>query len=119
ALGACGSGASSPSSTTATRAARVPPTTTTTTTTSKAVPIPPASGHSLPSTATPEDVIRAWADTLRHGQIRAASRYFALPTIVANGGGPLELKTRAAVRFFNATLPCGAVLVGTKRGPHG
>jgi hypothetical protein len=120
-LGACGS--SSPTSPrtpqTTTRAAAPPPTTTTTTTTSKAVPIPPATGHALPSTATPEDVIRAWADTLRHGQIRAAARFFALPTIVANGGDPLELKTRAEVRFFNATLPCGAVLVGTEHGPHG
>jgi hypothetical protein len=66
----------------------------------KGRPDPPGERHSLPSTpVTPEDVIRAWADTLRHGQIRAASRYFAPLTIVANGGSPLELKTRAAVRF--------------------
>ena len=120
ALGACGSSSSSSSTTTQTTTrAAAPPPSTATTPTSKAVPIPPATGHALPSTATPEDVIRAWADTLRHGQIRAASRFFALPTIIANGGGPLELKTRAAVRFFNATLPCGAVLIGTEHGAHG
>src|SRR5262249_59108063 len=67
----------------------------------------------------PEDVIRAWADTLRHGQIAAASRFFAVPSVVSNGTGPIELRTRAAVRFFNETLPCGAVLIATKHAPHG
>jgi len=115
-LAACGS---SSRSSTATHRAAAPPATATPPPTSHAAPIPPATGHALPSTAQPEDVIRAWADTLRRGQIAAAARFFAVPTIVANGGQPLRLSSRAAIRFFNETLPCGAVLIGTERAPHG
>jgi hypothetical protein len=117
ALGACGSG-SSHTTTTTTRAAAPAPTVTSPST-SNAVPIPPATGHGLPTTATPEDVIRAWADSLRSGRIAAAARLFAVPTIVSNGGGPIVLRTRAAIRFFNFTLPCGAVLIKTQDAPHG
>jgi hypothetical protein len=119
ALCACGSSSSPRATSTATRHAAAPPPTVTSPSTSDAVPIPPATGHALPSTAQPEDVIRAWADTLRHGQIAAAARFFSVPTIVSNGGGPLVLRTRAAIRFFNYTLPCGAVLTATKKAPHG
>ena len=82
------------------------------------------------STATPEpeseepdagdvDVVRAWADTLRHGQVRAAARYFALPSLVSNGTAPVKLETRAEAEFFNRTLPCGARLIDTEPAPHG
>jgi hypothetical protein len=64
-------------------------------------------------------IVRAWADTLRHGQIRRAARYFALPSTVANGTAPLRLKTRAHARFFNRTLPCGAKLIDIEPGPDG
>ena len=37
-----------------------------------------------------------------------ASRYFALPSVVSNGTPPIRLTSRADVRFFNRTLPCGA-----------
>ena len=60
-------------------------------------------------------MIRSWADTLRHGNVERASRFFALPATVSNGGPPYELRTRAAVRFFNETLPCGARLESTER----
>jgi hypothetical protein len=58
-------------------------------------------------------VIRAWADTLRRGDIRGAARFFALPSIVSNGTPPFELHTQADARLFNASLPCGARLVKT------
>jgi hypothetical protein len=60
-------------------------------------------------------VIRTWADTLRAGDVEAAARLFALPARVANGEPPLSLTTRAAVEAFNASLPCGARLVRTRR----
>ena len=75
-----------------------------------------------PTTETdPGDVriVRAWADALRHGDVRVAARYFAVPSLVANGTPPIELKTRADVRFFNRTLPCGARLIGTEPAPKG
>jgi len=64
-------------------------------------------------------VVRAWANTLRRGDIRGASRYFALPSLVANGTTPIKLTTRAEVRFFNRTLPCGAKVIAAKPAPHG
>ena len=66
-----------------------------------------------------ERIVRAWADTLRRGNVRAASRYFALPSLVSNGTPPLKLSTREDVRTFNRTLPCGAKVVETERGPKG
>jgi hypothetical protein len=58
-------------------------------------------------------VIRDWADTLRRGDVRGAAELFALPSIVSNGTPPIELRTRAAARLFNASLPCGARLIRT------
>jgi hypothetical protein len=73
--------------------------------------------------ATPEagaeDVIRAWADTLRRGDVAGAAGYFALPSTVSNGTPPLKLRTREEVEFFNRTLPCGAVVIATEDAPHG
>jgi hypothetical protein len=64
-------------------------------------------------------IVRAWADTLRRGDVRGAADYFALPSTVANGTAPLRLETRAQARFFNRTLPCGAKLIGTEPASHG
>ena len=64
-------------------------------------------------------VVRAWADTLRRGDVRGAARYFALPSVVANGTAPIRLETRAEVRFFNRTLPCGAKVIGTETAANG
>ena len=64
-------------------------------------------------------VVRAWANTLRRGDIRGAARYFALPSIVANGTAPLRITTRKHARFFNRTLPCGAKLIGTEPAADG
>lgn len=80
-------------------------------------------GARPPATTTPLDadarVVRAWADALRHGHVATAATYFALPAVVANGSPPLRLATRAAVRGFNRSLPCGALLVATEPTPHG
>ena len=67
-------------------------------------------------TAREVGVIRGWADALRGGKVSKASAFFALPAFVSNGT-PLEtLTNRQAVRRFNRALPCGAKVVGTKRG---
>jgi hypothetical protein len=58
-------------------------------------------------------VIRAWADTLRRGDVRGAARFFALPSIVSNGTPTITLRTAADARAFNASLPCGARLIRT------
>lgn len=67
----------------------------------------------------PDDVIRAWADTLRAGDVEGAADRFAVPSRVANGTAPERLTTRAAVESFNASLPCGARLQGTQEGDDG
>jgi hypothetical protein len=61
-------------------------------------------------------VIRAWTDSLRKGQIRKATSYFGVPAIVSNSGPAITLRTRAEVRFFNLSLPCGARLRKTVTG---
>ena len=38
-----------------------------------------------------------------------------MPALVANGGQPLRLLDRRAVRTWNATLPCGAKLEKVER----
>jgi hypothetical protein len=56
-------------------------------------------------------VIRDWVDAERRSDMARAATYFDLPTVVANGGPPLVLRTRAAVRLWNSRLPCGARLL--------
>ena len=55
-------------------------------------------------------VIRGWADELRAGDVDAASKRFAIPSVVQNGTAPLRLTTSAEVEAFNQSLPCGARL---------
>jgi hypothetical protein len=74
-----------------------------------AVPRPPPIHTESDATA----VIRAWADTLRHGDLHGAARFFAVPSLVSNGTPPTVLHNRADVLLFNASLPCGARLVST------
>ncbi len=64
-------------------------------------------------------IVRAWADTLRRGDVRGASRYFALPSRVSNGTPMLNLKTRRMVRLFNRSLPCGAKVIASEPAPKG
>jgi hypothetical protein len=65
--------------------------------------------------ADPADVrvIDAWSTALRDGDVNAAAAFFAIPSIAENGP-TLRLESRADARLFNATLPCGAVLVGAE-----
>jgi hypothetical protein len=83
----------------------------------------PTANASEPESSAPDpadvDVVREWADTLRAGHVRAAARYFALPSLVSNGTPPIKLETRAEAEFFNRTLPCGAELIDTEPAPHG
>jgi hypothetical protein len=84
----------------------------------------PAAAEKVPApSATPEadavEVIRAWADTLRRGDVTGAAEYFALPSTVSNGTPPLELRTRREVEVFNRALPCGAEVIATEAAPHG
>ncbi|MFL5893642.1 MAG: hypothetical protein ACJ76Z_00850 [Thermoleophilaceae bacterium] len=75
--------------------------------------------HLRPAPDSEVAVVRAWSDSLRAGRVKKASSYFALPAIVQNGGDPLTLRTRFAVRYFNASLPCGARVVrGVTAGGH-
>lgn len=65
----------------------------------------------------PDDVtiIRGWAADLRKGNVEAAAARFAVPARVANGTPEITLASRAAIRQFNDSLPCGAELLGTER----
>ena len=59
------------------------------------------------------EVIEAWSDALREGDIEAAAEYFAIPSVAENG---LLLRIRSAddARLFNQSLPCGATLVSAE-----
>jgi limonene-1,2-epoxide hydrolase len=76
-----------------------------------------ASGTSSTSTvagdATPSDVkvIDGWVTALRHGNVDAASRYFALPSVAENGPVLAHIRTFDEARRFNESLPCGARLI--------
>jgi len=75
----------------------------------------------VPRTVAPADerTVRAWADALRHGDEARAARYFAVPSMVANGGEPVRLRSAAAARAFNHSLPCGAVVTDVEPSAHG
>jgi hypothetical protein len=55
-------------------------------------------------------VIKGWADELRAGDVAAASKRFAIPSVIQNGTPPLRLTSRGQVEAFNRSLPCGATL---------
>jgi hypothetical protein len=75
------------------------------------------------ASAAEVSVIRGWAGALRRGDVSAAARYFALPSIYANGvevnGVPagLVIRTERQAQAVNRGLPCGAVLMSAT--PHG
>src|SRR4051812_9649246 len=73
-----------------------------------------------PVTKTEKRIIQAWADELRHGRVGAASRLFAIPSLVSNATpSPAILRSRDDVEAFNRELPCGAKLIRTRRGAEG
>jgi hypothetical protein len=70
-------------------------------------------------------VIRDWSAALRHGDVRGAARYFAVPSLMVNGtdaaGGALviTIANLADAEVANASLPCGAELVSAdQRGRY-
>ncbi len=75
----------------------------------------PESPRTGPVTAAEKRIIRGWSDALRTGDLERAVDYFAVPTVAANGGQPLKLLTRRAIRQFNDALSCGARLESTER----
>jgi len=78
-------------------------------------PPPAPRVRSLPARPAEVALIRRWSDTLRAGRVREASRLFRVPSLAENGGGEIPLGSPAEVRLFNASLPCGAVLLSARR----
>jgi hypothetical protein len=76
------------------------------------------SGGAVPSAVA---VIRGWSTALRRGDVSAAARYFATPSVLVNGvdaaGRPVavEIRTLRQAEVANAALPCGAMLVSTSQ----
>ena len=54
-------------------------------------------------------MIKGWTDALRHGHVKAASRYWALPArrLQRHAADPARASARTC-DFFNRSLPCGA-----------
>ncbi len=70
-------------------------------------------------------VIRNWSNALRAGHLRAAARYFQLPSELINGGGPegafavIGIHSLRQAEAANQTLPCGAQLISAdQRGRY-
>jgi hypothetical protein len=81
-------------------------------------------GVPLRSSGAPADpaqakVIRDWTDALRGGDVREASALWAVPSKVQNGTPVIELSSRAAVRLFQASLPCGALVTDSAGAARG
>ncbi len=55
-------------------------------------------------------VINGWVTTLRHGDVDAAARYFAIPSVAENGV-LIHIRSLDDARHFNESLPCGARLI--------
>jgi limonene-1,2-epoxide hydrolase len=70
----------------------------------------------IPGDADPADVrvIDAWVSALASGDVDAAARYFAIPSIAENGPILVRIESLEAARRFNRSLPCGAELVGAE-----
>jgi hypothetical protein len=64
-------------------------------------------------------IIRLWADDLRRGDVRAAARWFALPSLMINGGaGDVSvnrIRTDRQAQEANEMLPCGARFLSADR----
>ena len=54
-----------------------------------------------------------WLAALRRGDVRAASRYFALPSTFQNGTPVLTIDTDVERVAVNEALPCGAKAIRT------
>ena len=106
ALAGCGGGSGSPDRPRAATPSATPTATAT---------VSPEPARGGPVTAEEEGAIRGWSDALRRGDVERAVSFWQVPALAANGGDPIRLLTRRAIRFFNETLPCGARLVRVRR----
>jgi hypothetical protein len=57
------------------------------------------------------EVISAWSEALRHGDIDAAAERFAIPSVAENGQFLVRIESEADARAFNESLPCGGRLI--------
>jgi len=82
-----------------------------------ATPTPGASPGSVPGSAGVErakTVITGWSDALRRSDVEKATGFFTVPLVVSQGRAA-RLGTRAQVRLFNSSLPCGSKVTGVER----
>ena len=70
-----------------------------------------ATSGSIPPGHEGVAVIESWVQSLSKGDVGSAAGYFAVPSVVENGGPPLRLRSHADAVAFNGSLPCGAKLV--------
>src|SRR3954462_2676791 len=79
-------------------------------------PSPPGPQRA-PAPAAARRVIKGWSDTLRHGHVAAAARYFALPAIVQiqPNAKPVRITRGPEAVAFNLVLPFGARLLRAER----
>ena len=72
-----------------------------------------------PVTAAEKRVIRGWSDEMRHGRVKAAARYFSVPSrSVGVPQGGADLASAREVEEFNDAFPCGAKLLRIARTAH-
>jgi hypothetical protein len=57
------------------------------------------------------EVISAWSEALRHGDIDTAAEKFAIPSVAENGQFLVRIESEADARVFNESLPCGGRLI--------
>jgi hypothetical protein len=71
------------------------------------------SAEDVAGDADPDDVevIAAWSEALRRGDIDAASKRFAIPSVAENGPLLIHIDSEAEARLFNQSLPCGGRLI--------
>jgi hypothetical protein len=61
--------------------------------------------------AEAEQVIAAWAEALRRGDVESAASYFAIPSVAENGPLLVRIRSEADAVSFNESLPCGGRLI--------
>jgi hypothetical protein len=59
------------------------------------------------------EVIAGWTEALAGGDVEAAAAYFATPSVAENGI-LYEIEDEDDALRFNASLPCGAELIGAE-----
>jgi hypothetical protein len=62
-----------------------------------------------PAADASRSVINRWLKQLRHGHVKAAAHYFALPSKFQNATPVLTVNTEQERIAVNTSLPCGAV----------